>query len=125
MSLKDDRVLFTIHSCQLILWINQTQWAYGKVECFEGEGFIAFKRAVKDGVHRMIVTDAVHIPTSRHYQGLAKDLCVFIDGEYITDGNHPIWRDIDKKAQEIHRSLSLGVEFHDANHLSWAEGDQK
>ncbi len=125
MSLKDDRVLFTIHSCQLILWINQAPWSYGKVECFEAEGFVYSQRQVKDGINRFVAKDAVHIPTSRHYQGLAKDLCIFINGDYITDGAHPIWKEIDTKAQEIHPKLSLGVEFHDANHLSWAEGDQK
>ena len=125
MSLRNDRVQFTLASCQLIVWINEANWSFGKVECFEAEGFVYLERHVKVGVDKVVARDNVHKSDSRHYQGLAKDLCIFINGEYITAGDHPIWKLIDKKAQEINPKLSLGIEFHDANHLSWAEGDQK
>ena len=125
MSLRERRVQFSVLSARLLLWINEKEdWSYGKVECAFDEGPIHQQRHVKVGVSRTIAMDAVHIPTSRHYEGLAFDLLVYINGVYITSGDHPIWSDIDKQAQLLHPKLSLGKEFHDANHLSWAEGDQ-
>jgi hypothetical protein len=126
MSLRADRTTFTTLKSKLIIWINE-ELTYGdmKVTCFEAEGFVYLQRHVKVGTENVIARDAVHIPNGRHYEGLAVDLCVFVGDTYITSGDHPIWKVIDAKALSLHPKLSLGLEFHDANHLSWAEGDQK
>jgi hypothetical protein len=66
--------------------------------------------------------DGVHKRGSRHHEGLAVDLLVYIDGGYVADGRHAIWRDLDALARTVDPRLSFGIEFHDANHLSWEEG---
>ena len=125
MTLREERVLFTTLKCRLILWINEREdWSYGKVECAEDEGMVHSQRMVKIGTEKAIALDVTHNPKGMHPQGKAVDLLIYINGDYIRSGDHPIWKEIDQKAQELHPKLSLGLEFHDANHLSFGEGDQ-
>jgi hypothetical protein len=46
------------------------------------------------------------------------DVLVYINGVYVTDGAHPIWRDLDEMAHALHPKLNFGNEFNDSNHLS-------
>ena len=56
-----------------------------------GEGFVQTPRKTRDG---KLVADGVHQVNSLHYVRLAQDLCLFIDGVYISDGSHPAWKNL-------------------------------
>lgn len=123
MSLREDRCLFTTLVAELLVKVKDRQWSYGKVEVAVDEWTIHTPRRVRlEGVLHKNAEDAVHKKDSRHHRGLALDLLVFINGEYISNGDHPIWQDLDKMAKELDPRFSFGIEFRDANHLSWMEG---
>ena len=119
MTLRERRCAFTAATVQLLAAVLSRGWSYGKVEVAFDEGTIHTPRRVH---HFGEAEDAVHKRGSRHHDGLAVDLLLYIDGAYVADGSHPIWAEIDRMAGAIDRRLSLGIEFHDANHLSWEEG---
>jgi uncharacterized protein (DUF952 family) len=125
MTPREKRVLFTSLKCQLLSWIGSigTHWPFdGKVQVAEAEGFVYRERHVKIGMEHVVATDAVHIPTSRHYDGLAVDLLIYIDGEYVSSGDHPIWNVIDAQARKLHPDFHTGLAWGDANHLTFEEG---
>jgi hypothetical protein len=96
---------------------------YGKVEVAIDEWTVHSPRFYIDQLtgERRMGTDRVHNPKGFHPRGLAVDILIYIDGVYLTDGNHPIWRAIDEMAHAMHPDLNLGDEFHDSNHLSFGE----
>ena len=123
MSLREDRILFTSLVTQLLVKVSEREWSYGKVEVAVDEWTVHSKRIYTDletGERRM-GTDRVHHPKGFHPRGLALDLLVYIDGAYISDGGHPIWRDLDQLAHSLHPDLNFGDEFNDSNHLSLGE----
>ena len=123
MSPREARVLFTSLVVKLLSQTNAKVWDYGKVEIAIDEWTIHSKRKFRDlltGETRTGV-DLVHSPKGFHPRGLAVDLLIYIDGKYVTDGNHPIWKDLDKMAHQLHPSLNFGDEFNDSNHLSLGE----
>lgn len=122
-SLREKRISFTYLKHQLLAWFFEQDWShYGKVELAEDEGTIhSPRRTLAHGEIRMLV-DAVHTAGSFHHQGLATDLLIYIDGTYLQDGDHPIWRDINAKARSMDPQFGLGLRFGDADHLSLGEG---
>lgn len=123
MTLRERRCAFTAATALLLRQIAERAWSYGRVEIAMDEGTVKSPRKVRyENGMVGFAADGVHKRGSRHHEGLALDLLVYIDGNYISDGSHPIWRDIDAMARAISPRLSLGIEFHDANHLSWDEG---
>lgn len=125
VTLRQKRILFTHSVAKLLLQVNGEKCNGRLVEVAVDEWTVHSPRLVMVGVERVIAEDRVHLPGGRHSEGLAVDLLVYLDGEYVTSGEVAVWKWIDKKAKAIHPALSLGMEFHDANHLSWAEGDEK
>ena len=125
MTLRERRVAFSAAVVELLAKFPKHAWSDASwiVEFAFDEGTIHSPRRVRnaDG-STATMDDAVHIRTSRHYDGLALDLLVFINGVYITDGSHPVWVEIDAMAKAVDPRLGLGLHFHDANHLSWEEG---
>lgn len=122
MTLREKRCAFTAATVRLLASVLTIKWSYGKVEAAFDEGTVKSPRRVRaqDGSTSMM-DDAVHKRGSRHHDGLALDLLLYINGGYVADGSHPIWREIDAMARAIDPKLSLGIEFHDANHLSYDE----
>lgn len=62
--------------------------------------------------------DAVHMEGSLHYSRLAQDLNLFVGGEWITDGGHPVWTEIGVWWEAQHSLARWGGRWGDANHLS-------
>lgn len=65
--------------------------------------------------------DAVHIPKSFHYQGLAADLLLYLNGVYISDGGHPTWKAIHEKWKSLSPLCTEGSGWNDSNHFSFGE----
>lgn len=123
MTLREKRVLFTSLVVRLLDLISQRTWSYGTVEVAVDEWTVHSARIYIDHEtgERRLGTDRVHNPKGLHPSGLALDLLVYINGMYITDGNHPIWKELDKMAHQLDDQLNFGNEFHDSNHLSYGE----
>lgn len=123
MTLRDLRILFTRLVSELLVQINTRSWAYGKVEIALDEWTVHSDRVYidKETGERRRGTDRVHHPRGFHPKGLAVDVLIFIDGSYLTVGNHPIWKELDEMAHKLHKDLNFGNEFNDSNHLSLGE----
>jgi len=117
---RQQRCYFTELTCDLVAWIAGKEWPW-KVEVAIDEWTIHNPRLVKVGTQKVLAEDRVHHPGGQHPRGLAVDLLIYIDGEYITDGTHPIWKYIDERAREMDPHFGLGIHFNDANHLSYNE----
>lgn len=59
-----------------------------------------------------------HMPNSLHYERLAQDLNLFVEGEWIQDGDHPAWQDLGLFWERLHPLCAWGGRFGDANHVS-------
>ena len=55
---------------------------------------------------------------SLHKLRLAKDINLFIDGEWITDSQHPAWTELGEYWESLHPLCVNGRHFDDANHFS-------
>lgn len=122
MTLRERRCLFTALVARLLVAISERAWSHGRVEIAMDEGTIHTPRKVRqpDGSSAWL-EDAVHKRGSRHHEGLAVDLLVYIDGGYVGDGSHPIWGEIEAMARALDPRFGLGIRFRDANHLSFDE----
>lgn len=123
MTPREARILFSSLVCQLYLQVQAKEWSYGKVELAFDEWTVHSERIYIDKAtgERRAGIDRIHHPKGFHPRGLAVDVLLYIDGVYITDGGHPIWRDLDQMAHALHPDLNFGDEFHDVNHLSLGE----
>lgn len=126
MTLREQRVKFTNLVVRLLAQVSSSQELidkYGEVEIAIDEWTVHSKRIYIDDQtgERRTGTDRIHHPKGFHPRGLAVDVLLYINGTYITDGNHQIWRDMDKMAHALDPGLNFGDEFHDSNHLSLGE----
>jgi hypothetical protein len=134
MTHREKRVYFTRLACELILWINKEDWTAklaeagegsldtpSHVECAVDEWTVMSPRPVKVGTEFVLAQDRRHNPNGLHPAGLAVDLLIYINGVYLTNGAHPIWVHINKKARAMDPEFGLGLSFNDANHLSLGE----
>lgn len=91
------------------LLINYVYWPEGgRKDVWEfslGEGFDSER-------------DGGHMHRSLHYVKLAQDLNLFVNGEYITDGDHPAYKEIGTFWESLHPLARWGGRFGDANHFS-------
>lgn len=60
---------------------------------------------------------------SNHKQRLAIDLNLFVDGEYITDGDHPKYKELGEYWESL--GGAWGGRFNDANHFSMEHHGRK
>lgn len=118
MTLREKRVEFTRLLCELVIWITSDK----KWQVALDEVTVHSPRAARKGVERIVVEDAVHKRGSFHYQGLAADLNLYIAGNYISDGGHPAWSEIATKWESMHELCTSGIDWNDANHVSFGEG---
>lgn len=56
---------------------------------------------------------------SVHKQRLAQDINLFVDGEYISDGNHPAYERLGNYWKSLDPDAVWGGDFRDANHFSF------
>ncbi len=106
MTLREKRVLFTK---LLGEWIGE-----------------AFAKGYELAVDQVMRPDrAGHMRNSLHYIGLAADLNLYVDGQYVSDGSHPAWKAIGSAWIAKNALCRWGGNFNDANHVSLAhEGRQ-
>lgn len=118
LTLREQQSLFATHIAQLILWINsQPDWAVTLAD-----GSVDLTRKYRKLGVTMVGTDAQHMEGSLHYQRLAQDLNLFVEGHLITVGNHSAWKTIGEKWESMHPLARWGGRFNDANHFSFAWG---
>jgi hypothetical protein len=100
MTLREKQSLFARLLAQLILFVYQRPgW-----ELTLGEGH----NDARVG----------HMRGSLHYVRLAQDLNLFVNGEYVSKGGHPAWREIGEQWESMHELCRWGGRFKDDNHLS-------
>jgi hypothetical protein len=119
MSLREQRVLFTRELAGLIRWLGleHPEW-----EVALDEATVKSPRKVRMGKVLQTADDAVHKPSSFHHRGLAADLLLYIDGQYVKDGDHPAWKAIAERWEAQHPLCTSGRRWQDANHVSLGEG---
>jgi hypothetical protein len=74
---------------------------------------------------RVELEDGVHRRGSRHHDGCAADLLVYIGGKYIDDGDHTVYKDMGRHWETLHDRAAWGGHFHDANHFSLASEPER
>lgn len=116
MTLAEKQCEFSLHLAKLVIWINEQGW---KVSI--DETMIHTPRPVQIGVRRTVGEDRRHRKGSFHHKGLAADLDLFIEGDYIEDGSHPAWQAIGAKWISMHPDATWGSAWNDSNHVSWQE----
>lgn len=123
MTFREERVKFTGLVVRLLLAIEEKTWPYGNIEVAIDEWTVHSDRIYLDRLtgERRSGIDRVHNPKGFHPKGLAVDLLVYINGTYIADGSHPIWKELDAMAHGLDDRLNFGDEFNDSNHLSFGE----
>ena len=84
-----------------------------------GEGYVALTDGA-DGDH-----DGPHKKGGAHYTGLGMDLLLYVNGTYITDGDHPAWQKIGAMWEQMNSSARWGGRFEDANHFSFEHEGRK
>lgn len=108
MTLRQKRCEFTLCKAKLIIWINAQGW-----QVASGEGYVALTDAA-DGDY-----DGPHKKGGAHYTGLAEDLLLYIEGQYVSDGSNLVWQTIGTMWESMHVLARWGGRFHDANHISF------
>lgn len=120
MTLRQERVLFTRLLVDFLLWIRQKHPSW---EIALDEGTVHSPRMARTDGGRISVKDGVHRAGSRHHDGCAVDLLLYIDGEYIADGGRMEWQEIGLQWESLHERAAWGGRFSDANHVSLAAED--
>jgi hypothetical protein len=121
MTLREKRVYFTALTAKVIEFLNNVSGM--RVAC--DEWTVKTPRAVRVDDTVMIARDAVHGSRGKkhsfHNDGLAVDLLIYRNGDYIADGGDEIWKELDRFCRRLDPWFGLGIDWHDANHLSYGE----
>lgn len=105
MDLRQRQSYFTKLIGQLIVWVYQHPgW-----ELTFGEGY-------DDDF-------TGHMAGSLHYYRLAQDLNLFINGAWIKNGDHPVWKELGDYWKSLDKDCAWGGDFtsRDSNHFSLRE----
>lgn len=122
MTLRERRVYFTRLVTLVLDFINRIP----HIEAAVDEWAVHTPRAVLlDNGDRVVARDAVHghggKKYSFHNEGLAVDLLLYRNGDYVWDGGDAIWTEIDTYCRSLDPEFGLGLRFGDSNHLSFGE----
>lgn len=100
---------------ELLVWIYAQGWAVTLAD-----GSIDSPRKFRDAQTGVTFSaeDAHHKRGGLHYKRLAQDLNLFVGGEYIADGGHPVWAVIGTHWEGLNPDCRWGGRFNDANHVS-------
>jgi hypothetical protein len=74
-----------------------------------GRGYASKAANAADGGHEK----------STHLHRLAMDLNLFVDGELISDSDHPLWTELGEYWEGLHELARNGRLWKDANHFSF------
>lgn len=122
MTLKEKRIIFTALLAETIQFINRLPGVRVAID----EARVMTPRVVRLSTGELVLArDAVHgkkgTTKSFHNDGLAVDLVLYRNGDYIADGNDPVWKEINTFCRRLDPWFGLGIAFNDANHLSLGE----
>jgi hypothetical protein len=117
---------FTEELAQLVVWVQARGWRCKITECGVTKlrsGYQGYQGGIK-----IPFSDAIHIAASNHYRGLAADIQLFVDlnkdgdVDWIKDGYHHAWVELEGFWTALRPGNKTGRGFHDANHVSreWA-----
>lgn len=108
-SLRQRQALFSRLLAQLVTWI----YTHPGWEVTFSEGYVGDTDAA-DGDY-----DGPHLKGGAHYNKLAMDLNLFVDGKWV-QGMTPEWEEIGAKWEGLHPLCRWGGRFmsRDANHVS-------
>lgn len=120
MTLRQQRVAFTRLLVDLLVWIRQKHPAW---EIALDEGRVISPRLVRTAEGLSTLPDGVHRNGSRHHEGCAQDLLLYIDGTYIRDGARVEWQEIGAQWESMHPEARWGGRWGDANHVSLRAAD--
>jgi len=121
-ALREKQSRFAVLLAHLIVWID-TQGKGWAVTLSDGGVTQVRKVQLADGT-RVRATDREHMAGSLHYQRLAQDLNLFVNGQLITSGADPAWKAIGAKWKSMAPDAAWGGDFAsgDANHVSLTHG---
>lgn len=90
-------------------------------------GVVQCPRCAHSFDHRRtaFAVDRVHMPASLHHTRLALDLNLFVDGQFITNGDDSAWTVLGNYWEQLDPACSWGGRFRDANHFSVTFGGKK
>lgn len=113
--------------------LSEKRWEFSRcvaalLSYAEGRGFRlvldegrVFKDRVASGGKRFV--DGVHIPNSKHYDGLAIDTVLYDSDWKPVTKNDPRWQELGRFWKGLHSECTWGGDFKkvDLNHFSWGE----
>ena len=118
LTLREKQAKFARLLAHQIAWIFARGW-----EVTLADGGVTLMRKVQTSDGRTLrAIDREHMDGSLHYSRLAQDLNLFIGGEFISKGDHPVWREIGEHWEGLDPECRWGGRFKsaDANHFSLA-----
>ncbi len=120
MTLREKRVMFTYLLAKLIVWIREEKgW---EVALDEGKVFSLRIGLDPTTDKKTSFVDRVHSPNSKHYEGLAADLNLYVDKVY-KDRDCAEWQALGAKWLSLDPMCTWGGTWAklDLNHLSLGE----
>lgn len=121
-TLREDRVLFTRLLRELLDYVEEF---HPEAEIALDEGRVKSPRLTRLNGGKVELEDGVHRLGSRHHDGCAQDILVYVAGRYIADGDHPVYRDMGAHWETLHSRCAWGGRFFDANHFSLASEPER
>lgn len=108
MKLLEKQKLFVRCLGKLIIYANSKGW-----EFTQAEGYIG------DSIDKP-TEDTPHLRHGAHFNRLGIDLNLFINGDWIRDGSHLAWADLNVFWESLHPLCRTGYDFkkRDSNHFS-------
>jgi hypothetical protein len=113
-ALLDAQIRFDRDVARLVLHFAEARPTWGLRTAEKG---VQQKRKVACNGFDALVADKVHRARSLHYEGLACDINLTVDGKYITSGDHPAWKELHAYWESLH-PLNRKPVKDDANHFS-------
>lgn len=105
MTRREKQSLFVRLLAQWITWVYAQGWALTLAEGYVGDSVPVGGRSP-------------HRADGGHFKRLAQDMNLFVDSEWIQDGDHPAWQAAGEHWERLHSLCRWGGRFGDANHLS-------
>jgi len=115
MKVQDKQQLFTVEIANLILYAKSK--GYGLTV---GDAYRAPEVHGEYGIKK-----SYSAAFSVHKKRLAMDFNLFVNGEWIANGDHQAWKDLGAYWKTVHPEARWGGDWNDANHFSFQFGENK
>jgi hypothetical protein len=129
MTLGEKQELFAELEAKWVLWVlSHPGWRLrhgeGRILPLGPDGKSGRKAETVSGKTNVRVEDLVHKRGGLHYQGLAADWELFVNGDHVISSDHPAWLVCGEKWESMHELCRWGGRFtpSDGNHLSITHG---